>query len=132
MKTRFGFALTIASLAGVLAGAIGVQALHTASNPPAYVITEIQVTDPDAYQAEYAPKIAKVNQEAGARYLARGGKIVILDGAPPQGRVVLLEFENLDKALAWRNSAAHKELIPLRDKYSKTRSFIVEGVAGGP
>jgi hypothetical protein len=38
---------------------------------------------------------------------------VTLDGEPPQGRVVVLEFENLDKALEWRNSAAHKELIPI-------------------
>ncbi len=130
MKTRFAFAfeLTIASLAGAVAGALAVPALHAQSNPPAYVITEIQVTDPDAYRTEYAPKIAKVNQDAGARYLARGGKTATFDGAPPQGRVVVLEFENWDKAIEWRNSAAHKALIPLRDKYSKTRSFIVEGL----
>jgi uncharacterized protein (DUF1330 family) len=128
MKTRF--ALTIA-LAGTAAGALAAQAIHAQSKPLAYVITEIQVSDPDAYRTEYAPKVAKVIQDAGAKYLARGGKIVTLDGEPPQGRVVVLEFENLDKALEWRNSAAHKELIPILDKYSKTRSFIVERVSSG-
>jgi uncharacterized protein (DUF1330 family) len=129
MKTRF--ALVIASFVGAVTGALAVQALHAQSNPPAYVITEIQVTDPDAYRTEYAPKVAKVIQDAGAKYLARGGTTVTLDGEPPRGRVVVLAFENLDRAQAWRDSAAHKELIPIRDKYSKTRSFIIEGVSSG-
>jgi len=124
---KIRFALTIAFI-GAAIGAMAVHALHAQSKPPAYVITEIQVTDPSAYQTEYAPKIAKVNQAAGAKYLARGGKIVTLDGAPPQGRVVVLEFESVDKALQWRDSAAHKGLVPMRDKYSKTRSYLVEGV----
>jgi hypothetical protein len=45
-----------------------------------------------------------------------------LDGEPPQGRVVVLEFENLaklDKAVEWRNSAAHKELIPIATNIPK-------------
>jgi uncharacterized protein (DUF1330 family) len=119
MKTRF--ALTIA-LAGTAAGALAAQAIHAQSKPLAYVITEIQVSDPDAYRTEYAPKVAKVIQDAGAKYLARGGKIVTLDGEPPQGRVVVLEFENLaklDKAVEWRNSAAHKELIPIATNIPK-------------
>jgi uncharacterized protein (DUF1330 family) len=53
---------------------------------------------------------------------------VILDGAPPEGRVVVLKSENMDKALQWRDSAAHKDLVQMRDKYSKTRSYLVEGV----
>jgi uncharacterized protein (DUF1330 family) len=129
MKARF--ALAIASLAGAAVGALAVQALRAQSNPPAYVITEIQVTDPEAYRTEYAPKIANVNQDAGAKYLVRGGKIVLLDGEPPKGRVVVLAFENLEKAQEWHNSAAHRALIPMRDKYSTTRSFIVEGLPGG-
>ena len=132
MKTHLALALAVASLCGAVAGALAMRALHAKSNPMAFVITEIQVTDPEAYRTEYAPKIAKVNQEAGAIYLARGGKTVTLDGAPPEGRVVVLEFENWDTAMAWRNSAAHKALIPLRDKYSKTRSYVVEGAPPAP
>jgi uncharacterized protein (DUF1330 family) len=129
MKMRF--ALAIAALAGAAAGALAVQGLHAQASPPAYVVTEIQVTDPGAYQTEYAPKVASMNQDAGVKYLARGGKTVTLDGEPPKGRVVVLVFENMDKAQEWHNSAAHRALVPMRDKYSTTRSFIVEGVPGG-
>jgi uncharacterized protein (DUF1330 family) len=124
MKTYFGIALTL--LAGIGIGAATVQGLHAQAKPSAYVITEVEIINPEAFK-EFAPKVAEVNRAAGGKYLARGGEIVALDGQPPK-RVTLTVFESVEKAQAARTSAAWKELTPLREKATKTRSYIVEGL----
>jgi uncharacterized protein (DUF1330 family) len=125
MKTYYTVAL--AMLAGVGVGAIAVQGLHAQAKPSAYVITEVDIINQEAFK-EFAPKVAELNRAAGAKYLARGGNIVALDGQPPK-RVTLTVFETVEKAQAARTSAAWKELTPLREKATKTRSYIVEGMA---
>ncbi len=49
-------------------------------------------------------------------------------GEPPK-RAVIAVFDSLEKAQALRDSPAYKELIPVRDKASKYRAYIVEGAA---
>ena len=52
-----------------------------------------------------------------------------LTGTPPPNRVVLLQYESLEKAKAWFDSQASKDARKIGEKYSTIRSFIVEGVA---
>jgi uncharacterized protein (DUF1330 family) len=125
MKTYYTMALVM--LAGVGLGAIAVQGLHAQAKPSAYVITEVEIINQEVFK-EFAPKVAELNRAAGAKYLARGEKIVALDGQPPK-RVTITVFESVEKAQASRTSAAWKELTPMREKATKTRSYIVEGVA---
>jgi hypothetical protein len=54
MKTRF--TVGIAMLTGMGVGAVAVQGLHAQSKPPVYLITEIDVTDPEKYAKEFAPR----------------------------------------------------------------------------
>jgi hypothetical protein len=51
------YILTIAMLAGVALGAIGVQALHAQTKPPVYYVAEVDVTDLDGYLKEYAQRL---------------------------------------------------------------------------
>src|SRR3954454_10369 len=53
MKTLY--TVTLAMLAGVGVGAAAVQTLHAQGKPPVYTVTEIDVTNIDAYTKEYAP-----------------------------------------------------------------------------
>jgi len=46
-----------------------------------------------------------------------------------QQRVVLTQFESMEKAQAWRNAPAYQELRPEGRKSSKLRQFVVEGIA---
>ena len=39
-------------------------------SPPVYYVAEIDVTNPDAYAKEYAPKAQAMIKEAGGRFLA--------------------------------------------------------------
>ena len=43
-------------LAGTVIGAAAVTGLHAQAKPPVYLVTEIDVTNPEAYGTEFAPK----------------------------------------------------------------------------
>ncbi len=119
--------LAFATLAGTAIGGLAIQAIHAQSKPPAYFVAEIDVTDPDVYKT-YVERNTSVVNTYGGRFLVRGGKTIAMDGEPPK-RVVIIAWENEDKARAWYSSAAYKEIIPIRDKAAKFRGFIAEGVS---
>jgi hypothetical protein len=51
-----------------------IQGLHAQATPPVYYVAEIDVTNPDAYAKEYAPKAQAIIKSMGGRQLAIGGK----------------------------------------------------------
>jgi uncharacterized protein (DUF1330 family) len=116
-------------LAGVAIGAVAVHSLHAQAKPPGYYIAEITVKDQDAYLKEFVPGATKSLQDQGGKFVIRGGKTVATQGAAPAPRVVVLQFESLDKAQAWWDSPAQKAAQAIGDKYATFRSFLVEGLA---
>ena len=92
----------------------------------AYVIGEIEVTNPAGYD-EYRKQVLATVQKHGGRFLARGGRAEALEGNAPRKRVVLLEFPSYEKALEWYRSAEYAPLIRLRQSASRGRLLLVEG-----
>ena len=119
----------IAILAGAALGAAAVQGLHAQAKPPVYQITEIEFLDRTAYERDYVPKAQAVIRAAGGKFLAAGGTTTSIEGDPPKARIVIQQWDSVEKIHAYRNSAAFKELLPLRDKLAKFRAFTVEGTA---
>jgi uncharacterized protein (DUF1330 family) len=133
MKTRITVALSM--LAGAALGAAAIQGLHAQAKPPIYYVAEIDVTNPDAYGKEYAPKMQALIKSHGGRQLAIGGTagasakaLTAFDGAAPQ-RAVVQVWDSMEKIQAWRNDPQFKELRQIGEKYAKFRSFAIEGVA---
>ena len=126
MNARFRQAL--AMLIGFSVGAVVVEALHAQGKPPAYVISEIEVTNAEGYAKQYVPLATKALAESGQKRLASGGKTVSLSGAPPASRIVLSVFESLEKAQAAYTSPAYLEARKIGDQYGKLRIFAVEGL----
>jgi uncharacterized protein (DUF1330 family) len=96
-------------LAMVVSAALGaavVQTLHAQAKPPAYNVAEITIKDQDGYNKEYLPVITKALTDAGGKFIVRGGKAISYEGAAPAPRVVVVQFENLDKLQALYNSAS--------------------------
>ncbi len=93
---------------------------------PAYVIAEVDVTDPEAYKL-YAERAPGVTLPAGGKYLARAGTVECLEGEPPRSRVVVIEFADMEKARAFYYGRAYQEIIPLRQAASRGRLFLVDG-----
>src|SRR5271154_1570125 len=130
MKT---YAVTLAMLTGCGLGAAAVQGLDAQAKPPIYYVVEIDSTNPDAYAKEFAPKAQAIIKAAGGRFLAIGGsgatgatEVIAIEGEPPK-RVVVMVWDTMEQIHAWW---ANPEYLALRkdvDKYSKFRSFAVEG-----
>ena len=126
MKSYSTVALSI--LIGFGAGAATVQTLHGQAKPPAFTIVEIDVTNEEGFTKEYAPIAGKALMDAAAKFLARGGKTVSIEGEPPKKPVVVQQWENVDKAQAGFTSDAYKEGRKIGDKYAKFRIFALEAV----
>jgi uncharacterized protein (DUF1330 family) len=92
----------------------------------AYVIGEIEVTDPATYQ-DYGKQVLPTIQKFGGKFVVRGGKADALEGAAPK-RMVVLEFPSVEQAQSWYRSADYAPLIKLRQKASRGRLIVVEGV----
>lgn len=96
----------------------------------AYVVAEITVTDPQAYE-EYRKLVLPTVLAFDGQFLVRGGTRIQCEGVDDahhdQMRTVILEFPSLSQARAWYDSPAYKEAKALRQAASQGRLFIVEG-----
>jgi uncharacterized protein (DUF1330 family) len=119
----------LAMLVGFGLGAGAVEELRAQARPPAYVISEIDVTNADAYAKEYVPLANKALADSGQKRLVSGGRTISVSGAPPASRIVVSVFDNLEKAQAAYTSPAYLEARKIGDKYGKLRIFAVEGIA---
>jgi uncharacterized protein (DUF1330 family) len=92
----------------------------------AYVIGEIEVTDPKLYD-DYRKQVLATVIRHGGRFLARGGKAEALEGGPAPKRIVVLEFPSYEQAAKWYHSPEYAPLIELRKRGSRGRLLLVEG-----
>jgi uncharacterized protein (DUF1330 family) len=95
----------------------------------AYVIGEVEVHDPQAYQ-EYAKGVPATIAQYGGRYLARGGAVDPKEGGWAPKRVVVLEFPSMAQAQAWYASPEYAPLLAIRLRAAKAKLLIVDGYAG--
>jgi uncharacterized protein (DUF1330 family) len=93
----------------------------------AYIIANVEVTDPDAY-AEYRKGVAATMEAFGGRFLARGGRAEALEGTYPAKRVVIIAFSDYERAKAWWDSPGYRALRELRQRASRGDLIVVEGV----
>jgi uncharacterized protein (DUF1330 family) len=92
---------------------------------PAYVIAEVEITDPAGFQ-DYVAKATPTLAGYNARLITRN-KAHLKEGTAPVGDIVIVAFDSLADAEAWYGSTAYSETIPLRQRSANTRLFIVEG-----
>jgi len=93
----------------------------------AYVIFDVEVTNPveyEGYKQLAAPTVALY----GGKYIVRGGQTETLEGNWSPKRIVVLQFENIERAKAWINSPEYSEARDLRHKYAVSNAIVVEGV----
>jgi uncharacterized protein (DUF1330 family) len=119
--------LGITLLAGLVIGALAMKNLQAAGGPPAYHVAETEIFDRDGYVKTFIPIADPLTRSAGGTFVVRGGTPIAMEGEAPKGRVVILEFENMDKLKAWRASMKDADLV--REKFARTRTYAVEGVA---
>jgi uncharacterized protein (DUF1330 family) len=93
----------------------------------AYVIAEIEITDPAAYE-DYRKQVPGVIAKYGGKYVVRGGKVEALEGGWSPKRIAVVEFPSMEQALKFYRSPEYAPLIAIRQKASRGKLIIVEGV----
>ena len=93
----------------------------------AYVLANIEVTDPAAYE-DYRKGVLATITKYGGRFIARGGAVQHLEGAFVPKRVVIVEFPSMAAAKTWYASPEYAPLLALRQRTSKGDLFAVEGI----
>jgi uncharacterized protein (DUF1330 family) len=94
---------------------------------PAYVIAQVNVTDPAKYQ-EYAKLAGPANLKYGGRFLVRGGKKTVLEGNIPFERIVVNEFKDVATAKAFYESVEYQAARQKRLGAADFHMMVVEGV----
>jgi uncharacterized protein (DUF1330 family) len=100
-------------------GAASIHGLHAQAKPPVYTVSEIQITNLDAYFKEYAPIAQASIRAAGGKILA-GGPGTSLEGAAPATRVTIQMWNSLEQA---KVGADYKKARQIGDKYAKFRAI---------
>ena len=92
----------------------------------AYLIADIEVTNPEGY-ATYRPLAAASVSKHGGRFIARGGAIDALEGGWTPSRVIIIEFPSMDAAQKFYHSDDYQAALKVRLANSKGRVVIVDG-----
>jgi len=94
---------------------------------PAYLIADIEVTDPVGYE-EYKKRVPAVIAAHGGRYLARGGASEVLEGTWRPKRSAIIEFPNLASMRAFWESPEYQPLREIRERSAKSNLVVIEGL----
>lgn len=93
----------------------------------AYLIAEVEITDPKAYE-EYRKIVPATIAQYGGRYLVRGGAVETKEGGWTPSRVVVLEFASMDQARKWYHSPEYAPALAIRTRAGKSKVILVEGI----
>jgi uncharacterized protein (DUF1330 family) len=120
--------LGLAMLASFGLGAVAVNELNAQTKAPgAYAVIDIsEITDSDTFVKQLLPKATPPVTAFGGQFIIRTENLVAINGTPPK-RFVVIAFDSMEKAKAWENSPAQKEIDALRAKSTKSRAFIADG-----
>lgn len=92
-----------------------------------YVIVDIDVREAEHY--EEAKRLTPATVAAyGGKYLARGGRTETLEGSWAPQRLVILEFESIERAKEWWESPEYQPVRAIRQRYADTNMVVTEGV----
>jgi uncharacterized protein (DUF1330 family) len=93
----------------------------------AYLIAEVEVTDPAAYE-EYRKRVPATIEQYGGRYLVRGGATESKEGGWAPSRLVILEFPSMAQARRWYDSPEYTPVRAIRQRASKSKLIFAEGL----
>ncbi|HTS53293.1 MAG TPA: DUF1330 domain-containing protein [Burkholderiales bacterium] len=94
---------------------------------PAYLISTIEVGDPAGYE-EYKKLVPPALAKYGGKFIVRGGEIEYKEGDWRPKRIVVVEFESMDRARAFYCSPEYAPAMLIRQRTSTASVLFVAGV----
>jgi len=92
----------------------------------AYVVSRLEIRDSEAMR-RYVEEAPRVVEAFGGRYLFRGDKVEALEGIWEHDRMVIVEFESREAALAWFGSEEYRSLRELRRSAAESVILLADG-----
>ncbi len=93
----------------------------------AYVIVEVDVEDPEKFE-RYRELVPPIVQQYGGRYVVRGGSPEVLEGTWVPKRIVVLEFDNVQRVKEFVESEEYQPVKQIRLEAARANMIVVEGV----
>jgi uncharacterized protein (DUF1330 family) len=93
----------------------------------AYAVAHLYEVEPCAAIVEYLEKIDATLAPYGGRFLIHGGPIERIEGAF-KGDLIVIEFDDRERAQQWYRSPAYQAILPLRTQHAKGDAFFIDGV----
>lgn len=92
-----------------------------------YVIAEVDITDPQGFE-QYRNMVPATIEAYGGRFVVRGGKTETLEGQWEPKRLVIIQFDSVERAKQWWASEEYRDAKALRQRTAITNLVIAEGV----
>ena len=93
----------------------------------AYVIVDVEVLDASAYE-EYRLQTPAAVAAYGGRFLVRGGRTEVLEGDWTPKRLIVIQFESIERAKQWLDSPEYRAIKGIRHRTAKSNMVVVDGV----
>lgn len=93
---------------------------------PAYLIADVEVTDPVKYE-DYRKLTPGAIAKFGGKFIARGGQTSVLEGDWRPHRVVVIEFPSFEQAKNFYTSVEYTAARRARAGAANARMIVVEG-----
>lgn len=93
--------------------------------PKGYIIAHITVTNPEAYK-EYIVRDTPILTGLGGRFIVRGGRSQVVEGAS-EDRHVVIEFDSYEQAVTAYNDPDYQEVAQIRKDNATSSIILVEG-----
>jgi uncharacterized protein (DUF1330 family) len=94
---------------------------------PAYLVTTINVTNPERFQ-EYRKLAGPAVAQYGGKFLVRGGERTVLEGKFEANRLVVVEFPSSEDAKTFYNSPEYQAARQKRIGACDFNMVLAEGV----
>lgn len=104
---------------------------QAASAAKGYIYAEVEVTNSEYFNNEYAVRVRPILEKYGAKWLVAGGSPDVREGGRIVKRVVFLEFESGQRARDFYDSKDYQDVIGYRIDSAKTHLYILEGTKHG-
>ncbi len=97
--------------------------------PAAYVIVDMNITDPERYK-DYMARAPEAVKAFGGEYLVRGGRHETLEGNWKPARIAMLRFPSFEQAKAFYDGELYTQARQMRAGATEFFNMVlVEGVA---
>jgi uncharacterized protein (DUF1330 family) len=91
-----------------------------------YIIVELDVTDRELF-AKYRDLVPPIIEQYGGKYIVRGGHTEVLEGDWNPKRIVVLEFESVQRAKEFMDSEEYAPVKQMRFDSTNSNVLLVEG-----